>query len=313
MDPQSNTVDWDELDKTKFYTYGITFFVGVRAMLYPPFLIKTKIQVDKGRSSNSFSVARDIVRTEGPRGLYKGFWVSSVSIIFRQVYFTVYEVIRHRLGPDSATYKRLGETKGETLRNMVAGAGSSSMMQVFTVPLDVVSQVSGCGCDWGAATAGARSDLNARQVIREIYRESGLGGFYRGFHVSVLQFAPTSAIWCTAYAFYNRAIYRSLAPLALTLDAHQQQVMSQAAAGFCTGMTTAALTNPLDVLRTRLQVEGKRGDNRTIGSEFRVLMREDGHRGLMRGLGPRLVAMAPASALVITVYELIKRLSQKTP
>lgn len=48
------------------------------------------------------------------------------------------------------------------------------------------------------------------------------------------------------------------------LTAQQRQVGGQAAAGFCTGMTTVLLTNPLDVLRTRLQVEGRRGDDRTI-------------------------------------------------
>lgn len=33
----------------------------------------------------------------------------------------------------------------------------------------------------------------------------------------------------------------------------------------------------------------------------------------MKGLGPRVLAMAPASVLIVSVYELIKRLSRKTP
>ncbi|CAM9506119.1 unnamed protein product [Scytosiphon promiscuus] len=78
-------------------------------------------------------------------------------------------------------------------------------------------------------------------------------------------------------------------------------------------MTTVVLTNPLDVLRTRLQVEGRRGDDRTLASEYRILMAENGPKGLLRGLGPRILAMAPASVLIVSVYELIKRLSRKTP
>lgn len=47
-------------------------------------------------------------------------------------------------------------------------------------------------------------------------------------------------------------------------------------------------------------------------SEYRILMAESGAKGLMKGLGPRILAMAPASVLIVSVYELIKRLSRKT-
>ncbi|CAN0563911.1 unnamed protein product, partial [Ectocarpus sp. 12 AP-2014] len=135
-----------------------------------------------------------------------------------------------------------------------------------------------------------------------------------GFGISVLQFAPTSAIWWAAYGVYSRTFVRALGNLpdpVPELTAQQRQVGGQAAAGFCTGMTTVLLTNPLDVLRTRLQVEGRRGDDRTIASEYRILMAESGPRGLMKGLGPRILAVAPASVLIVSVYELIKRLSRK--
>lgn len=80
--------------------------------------------------------------------------------------------------------------------------------------------------------------------------------------------APTLQIWWAAYGVYSRAFVRALgnlpAPLPQDLTQQQRQVVGQAAAGFCTGMTTVVLTNPLDVLRTRLQVEGRRGDDRTL-------------------------------------------------
>lgn len=37
-------------------------------------------------------------------------------------------------------YERLGPEKGELVRNMAAGAASSTVMQCFTVPLDIVGQ-----------------------------------------------------------------------------------------------------------------------------------------------------------------------------
>ncbi|CAM9468583.1 unnamed protein product, partial [Ectocarpus fasciculatus] len=147
MDPSDDrqTVDWEDLDKKRFYSYGLTFFMGVRALLYPPFLLKTKIQVARGGASerSAFQVARATVREEGVRGLYKGFWISSTSLVFRQVYFTTYEVVRHHLGPGSDLYQRLGPEKGELVRNMSAGAASSAVMQCFTVPLDIIGQARG--------------------------------------------------------------------------------------------------------------------------------------------------------------------------
>lgn len=74
-------------------------------------------------------------------------------------------------------------------------------------------------------------------------------------------------IWWAAYGVYSRAFVRALGKLPAPLpplSPEQRRVGGQAAAGFCTGMTTVVLTNPLDVLRTRLQVEGRRGDDRTL-------------------------------------------------
>lgn len=43
---------------------------------------------------------------------------------------------------------------------------------------------------------GGVRNLTAREVARQVYGESGVRGFYRGFGISVLQFAPTSAVSC---------------------------------------------------------------------------------------------------------------------
>ena len=46
--------------------------MGVRALLYPPFVVKTRMQVEKGiKGMSAFQVARETVRGEGVRGLYK--------------------------------------------------------------------------------------------------------------------------------------------------------------------------------------------------------------------------------------------------
>jgi len=148
-------IRWEDLDKSKFFFYGSTMFFGVRATLYPASLIKTRMQAASGEVYKStWDAVKTIVRSEGPTGLYKGFWVSSFNLVFRQVYFTTFEVLREVVGPGSAAYGLLGPRYGELARNLAAGAGAQVVFQSFTVPLDVVTQrmmLAGAG----GAAAGA--------------------------------------------------------------------------------------------------------------------------------------------------------------
>ena len=41
-----------------------------------------------------------------------------------QGYFTVYELFRKKLGPESELYQSLGPHRGEIARNMISGGGA---------------------------------------------------------------------------------------------------------------------------------------------------------------------------------------------
>eukprot|EP00953_Heterococcus_sp_UTEX-ZZ885_P030854 16259-Heterococcus_DN1.PRE.2 len=213
--PQLADVSWEELDKPKFYALGMTSFLGLRALLYPTFLIKTRMQTSTGLYTGTLDAVQKIVRTEGIKGIYRGFWVSSLSIVPRQQPvarasntssrsspqalngISVYELLRKELGPDSTLYNTLGAKQGEIVRNMIAGGGASMVMQVATVPLDVIGQrmmVSGLK---------AGPPPSAIAMVKEVYANGGVRGFYRGFVAAIVQFAPTSALWWSAYGVYK--------------------------------------------------------------------------------------------------------------
>lgn len=71
------------------------------------------------------------------------------------------------------------------------------------------------------------------------------------------------------------------------------------------GFTTTIITNPLDVVRARLQVQ--RLDS--MCNAFRVLWLEEGMRMFTKGLSARLVQSACFSFSIILGYETIKRVS----
>lgn len=53
LDKNSKDIDWKDLDATKLYLNSCLFFLGLRAVLYPLSLIKTRLQAQKVRTPSS--------------------------------------------------------------------------------------------------------------------------------------------------------------------------------------------------------------------------------------------------------------------
>jgi solute carrier family 25, member 44 len=82
-------------------------------------------------------------------------------------------------------------------------------------------------------------------------------------------------------------------------------VAVQTAAAALAGACSAVATTPLDVLKTRLQVSGGRSSWSGI---LRELMREEGARGLFRGLAPRMASSTFFGVAMTMTYQSLKRL-----
>ena len=73
-----------------------------------------------------------IVKLEGARGLYRGFWVNAFSVVSGSFYILTYENVRHLL-------KSLNVNDTQ-LKALVAGGCASMVGQTCIVPFDVISQ-----------------------------------------------------------------------------------------------------------------------------------------------------------------------------
>lgn len=100
-------------------------------------------------------------------------------------------------------------------------------------------------------------------MIRAVYLTDGLLGFYRGFFSSLIMYIPSSMVF---WAVYYETLIRLKTARArqvtggstedfsdLTQD-EQNLLVLQAMSGACGGMAAAVVTNPLEVMRIRIQV-----------------------------------------------------------
>jgi solute carrier family 25 folate transporter 32 len=86
--------------------------------------------------------------------------------------------------------------------------------------------------------------------------------------------------------------------------------------GASAGVASGIVTCPLDVIKTRLQAQGsfrprtytgpKRAVYKGLTGTARVIWRDDGVRGLYRGLGPMLLGYIPTWAVYMSTYESTK-------
>ncbi|XP_018018975.1 solute carrier family 25 member 44 [Hyalella azteca] len=301
--PKVVTIEWHMLDKEKFFPLSLTSSFCIRSLLYPLTVVKTKIQVQRHNSiyKGTFDALWKISMTEGIHGLYKGFWVSTFQLFSGLAYITSYESVREMLLRQGVTDSRL--------RALCGGAAASVVSQSIIVPFDIVSQhMMVIGQKHGRSVLNplkieyqrANSRELATRLIRAVYTQSGVLGFYRGYFASLLIYVPNSAMWWTLYHTYQ-GVLPQLLPTATPA------LVTQCLSASLGGATTVILTNPLDLLRARLQVHAS--DNVTLTSTLRHLWKEERWLVFSKGLSARGIQSVVHSSIIIAGYETVKRLS----
>ncbi|XP_044976029.1 nicotinamide adenine dinucleotide transporter 2, mitochondrial-like isoform X2 [Hordeum vulgare subsp. vulgare] len=185
----------------------------------------------------------------------------------------------------------------EAVCNAVAGGSAGVISATVLCPLDVLKtrlQVYGLPSNLSPGTAPPG--------LQHILKTEGLPGLYRGLSPTIVALYPT---WAVTFSVYNyvRGLLRSQ-------DAKNGELSIQEniLAASCAGIATAVATNPLWVVKTRLQTQGMRPGvvpYTSILSALRRIAAEEGLRGLYSGLLPSLAGVTHV-AIQFPVYEKAK-------
>ncbi|CAH1788945.1 unnamed protein product [Owenia fusiformis] len=300
-------IEFHMMDKSRYFPLAALSGITIRTLLYPFTLVKTRIQLQKGKTvyKGTFDAFRKIYLHEGMKGLYRGYWVTQLQIVPQMAYISTYENVRTYLADNTPL-------TNNKIRSFIAGGSASCVGQTFIVPIDIVSQylmMLGKGKGVHKSKVSHLIPLNIPHgatesrfgaffaITRAIYMRDGLLGFYKGYLASLAVYAPNSAAW---WFFYD--IYCGL--LADVAPDNVPRLALQCIAAPMGGVSCAFLTNPLDIVRARIQVQ--RG---SFLETTRTLIQEEQIGVFTKGLSARIIQSVTFSFCIILGYESIKRLS----
>lgn len=192
-------------------------------------------------------------------------------------------------------------TVRELICHACSGATAGAIAATFVCPLDVIKtrlQVHGLPT---ASKTGVRDSVIITS-LQHIIKTEGLKGLYRGLSPTIIALLPNWAVYFT--------VYEQLKGLLASHDNNSAQLTigenMVAAAG--AGAATAIVTNPLWVVKTRLQTQGMRTSvvpYTGVLSALRRIVHEEGLRGLYSGVLPSLAGISHV-AIQFPAYEKIK-------
>ncbi|KAG6359865.1 hypothetical protein INS49_010918 [Diaporthe citri] len=185
-----------------------------------------------------------------------------------------------------------------------AAGGVAGMTAQFCVyPLDTLKFRLQCETVEGGLTGNALLVQTAKKMVAE-------GGFrtaYRGITMGLVGMFPYSAIDMGTFEFLKKTFTRYKARYTglHEEDAAPGNVVT-GIIGATSGAFGATVVYPLNVLRTRLQTQGTVMHPPTytgIWDVARKTYRNEGLRGMYKGLTPNLLKVAPALSITWIVYE----------
>jgi len=256
----------------------------------PTDVVKVRLQLQQKQTGRQYSGVADCVvktaREEGPLALWKGL----VPALARQVSYTSLSLVIYE--PIRSFYTGLcaDDPMGTPtyLERLLAGGTAGGLAIAAFNPTEVVkTQVQ--------AHQGARLRVGA--VIRRVWQKEGLVGFWAGVRPNVMR---TFLVNAAELGTYDEAKSRLEAQLGKGLLAH-------VAASGCAGFTSACVSTPADVVKTRLMnaAGGAQQYRGMLHAGFRIAS-DEGLQALYKGFLPICLRKLVWCAVFFVSYERLR-------
>lgn len=204
--------------------------------MFPVDTVKTRMQALGScpvKTGTVRQALKSILQSEGPSALYRGIGAMGLGAgPAHAVYFSVYETCKKRLSEGNPNNAAAHAASG-----VCATVASDA---VFT-PMDMVKQ---------RLQLGNSGYKGVWDCVRRVMSEEGFRAFYASYRTTVLMNAPFTAVHFTTYEAAKRGLME-VSPESVD----DERLIVHATAGAAAGALAAAVTTPLDVVKTQLQCQ----------------------------------------------------------
>ncbi|OAV96017.1 hypothetical protein PTTG_02308 [Puccinia triticina 1-1 BBBD Race 1] len=248
----------------------------VDLFFYPIDTLKTRLQSREG-----------FIASGGFKGVYKGLGSVAVgSAPGAALFFTTYEYCKRSIIPNAFP------SLSSPMVHMISASLGEVAACLVRVPTEVVKQ--------RQQTATYGSSTSSAKALQLAIQQGGFKSLYQGFGITILREVPFSLL---QFPLYEKLKSQAAERRSL-LSSDQLPPHVSAICGSIAGSTAAALTTPLDVVKTRIMLT-KECDGARIGipESFARVYREEGWSAFWKGVIPRTIWIGLGGAVFLGVYE----------
>jgi len=264
--------------------------------------------------NSTFDGLRKIARNEGIWTLWRGLSPTLLMAIPSNViYFAGYDWLR--TNPASPFYGRISDVTAPLVAGSVARVFSAAAIG----PLEMLR------------TRMQAAQSSQKNVLRDTVRdmrvmvsEQGVTSMWRGLTLTLWRDVPFSALYWWGYEFIRKRLDESRARQSPSQSgeplSHAALMMDSFLAGATAGAVSAFVTTPFDVGKTRQQTvmdkltqEQRRNtpEGKSMPRFIWHIYTTEGTAGLFKGWTARCLKIAPGCAIMISSYEIGKKMAQK--
>ncbi|KAG9098013.1 hypothetical protein FRC06_006918 [Ceratobasidium sp. 370] len=296
-----------------YYQFGAGAFAGVTeiCIFYPLDVVKTRMQLDTGKSPSLVASFRNIIREEGVGRLYRGL-----------VPPLLLEAPKRAVKFASNDYwgktflGMSGEAKMSQGLSIATGCAAGATESFVVVPFELVKIRLQ---DKTSKYAGPMD------VVRTIIRQHGLLGLYAGMESTFWRhvwwklahprFCDTSGatpLVSPATARSDGGFFGTIHTLREHLpkaETPQAALLNNFISGAAGGFVGTALNTPFDVVKSRIQgahpLPGVVPKYNWTYPSLALILREEGPAALYKGFVPKVLRLAPGGGVLLLVVEAV--------
>ena len=308
----------------KTLAVGGTAGLASCVLLQPMDLLKTRMQQERTPAQSAMPAAQRLVRAYKSvvqLSGYRGLWRGTVPTIARNVpgvaaYFYTLNEMRWYVAkwqipllsiPGATSMSLSGGTSTmarlSSAGNIITGALARVSIGLLLNPMSIIK-------------ARYESNLFARDAyptlwasLHSLHRDGGVRGFFRGFSATALRDAPYAGLYLALYEQHKAWLGR-------LSHAGTGAWWVVSLSGLGAGTLATVMTQPFDILKTRMQTtpsyplhgtSGQHPGQLSLVATARHVLATDGWRAFSDGLGLRCARKAASSMIGWSIFELGNR------